>query len=235
MQFIENSLFGVRAAVYELARGADEPRFMLLPMIHIGAPSYYRDVRSKLVQCDAILFESVRSLRGSILTLSYRILVRRKRLGLVTQGSALPLRDLPVRLIHGDVTVDQFAESWGRVRWHWRAALYIGAPILGVFRYLTATRQSLGKHMATEDLPSKDDAMREEYMPDVTETILHERDRNVVDRIRNIVQDKLAGRSLTGIVYGAAHMGAITNALMGDLGYRVVKSEWLWVFSYEDV
>jgi hypothetical protein len=233
LQFIESNLFGVRAAVYELARGADEPRFLLLPMIHIGAPTYYRDVHSKLAQCDSILFESVRSLRTEILTLSYSIVARRKRLGLVTQRSALPLRDLPARLIHGDVTAAQFAEGWGRLPWHWRAALYIGAPLYGTYLYLTATRRSLGKRQSTDDVPSSEQAMREDQLPGFAEAIVHARDRKVIENIQAILRDKATGRSMTGILYGAGHMAAITTALMGNR-YRVVKAEWLSVFDYDD-
>ncbi len=234
MQFIENNLFGVRAAVYELACGADVPRFLLLPMIHIGAPAYYQDVRSKLAQCDTILFESVRSLRARILTLSYSILARRKRLGLVTQGSALPLRDLPAKLVHGDVTAVQFADDWRRLPWQLRAALYIGAPLLGTYLYLTATRRSLGKRLPTDDLPSTEQVMREDQMPAFQEAIVHARDRKIIENIRAILRDNATGHSMTGILYGAGHMAAITTALMGSLGYRVVKAEWLSVFDYED-
>jgi hypothetical protein len=231
LQFIESSFFGVRAAVYELARGDDDPRFLLLPMIHIGAPSYYQGVRAKLSQCEIILFEGVRSLRGAILALSYGIVARRKGLGLVTQRSALPLRDLPAKRIHGDVTGAQFAQDWGRVPWHWRAALYLGAPLFGTYLYLTATRRSLGKHLSTDDLPSREEVMFDDR---ISEAIVHARDRKVIESIHAILQDQTTGRSLTAIMYGAGHMGAISTVLMESLRYRVVKAEWLSVFDYDD-
>lgn len=203
-------------------------------MIHIGSPTYYQDIHSRLTPCDIILFEAVRSPRVAILTLAYRILARRKRLGLVTQNSALPLSGLSAKLIHGDVSAEQFGEAWSHVPWLWRAALYVGAPLFGVYLYLTATRRSLGKHLSKEDLPSRKEAMSEEQMPGVQEAIVHARDRKIIESIREILQNEVAGNSLVGIVYGAGHMSAITTALMGGLRYRVTKAEWLSVFEYDD-
>lgn len=170
----------------------------------------------------------------AILTLAYRIVAHRRRLGLVTQSSALPLRNLSAKLIHGDVTAVQFAESWGRLPWAWRAALYVGAPLFGAYLYLTATRRSLGKYLSKEDLPSSEETMSADRMPGVEEAIVHARDRKVTESIQAILRNKTAGRSLVGILYGACHMGAITTTLMGSLRYRVVRAEWLSVFEYED-
>jgi hypothetical protein len=168
------------------------------------------------------------------LTLSYSIVARRKRLGLVTQRSALLLRDLPAKLIHGDVTAAQFAEDWGLLPWHWRVALYIGAPLFGTYLYLTATRRSLGKRLSTDDVPSTEQAMREDRLPEFAEAVGHARDRKIIENIQAILLDKASGRSMTGILYGAGHMAAITTALMGSLRYRVIKAEWISVFEYDD-
>lgn len=122
-------------------------------MLHIGAQSYYSDVRAKLARCNAIVFEGVSSLRVRLLTMSYSIVARRRRLGLVTQDSALRLRDLPVELIHGDVAAEQFADGWSRIPWYYRAAIYIAAPLFGIYLYLTATRRSIGRNLSKDDLP----------------------------------------------------------------------------------
>jgi hypothetical protein len=70
-------------------------------MIHIGSPDYYSQVHKELDECDIVLYEGVRTPRVRVLTLSYRIVARRKRLGLVAQDASL-LRDLRGRLIHAD-------------------------------------------------------------------------------------------------------------------------------------
>jgi hypothetical protein len=63
VQFIENNVLGVRAALYSLVRPDGAPRFLLFPMIHIGSPDYYSQVHKKLDDCDIVLFEGVRTLR----------------------------------------------------------------------------------------------------------------------------------------------------------------------------
>ena len=42
MQYIENSVFGVRAALYTLARKIGAPRFLLFPMVHIEGPPVFK-------------------------------------------------------------------------------------------------------------------------------------------------------------------------------------------------
>jgi hypothetical protein len=133
MQYLENSVVALRAAHYVLAHQRLQAKFYLFPMIHVGSASFYAQVGSRLAVCDDILFEGVRSMRGRILTLSYRLLTRRKRLGPVLQSAALPLRKVGPRLICGDVSSDEFevtgAASLGtRVSWSW-CALQCSGPI----------------------------------------------------------------------------------------------------------
>lgn len=48
-------------------------RFVLFPMIHLGAPEFYAEVAQRLRQCDLILTEGVGGRRTSVVTLSYRL------------------------------------------------------------------------------------------------------------------------------------------------------------------
>lgn len=231
MQFIENSVLAVRAAHYVLARDSESPRFELFPMIHVGSADYYAQVRGRLDSCDTILFEGVGTLRARIMTLSYSLLTRRRRLGLVTQRSALPLTDLRAKLVHADVTAEEFYEKWGRVPWHWRVAVAICAPSLGVYRYFTATRRSIGKRLTVDDLPSREAALSGESLQQLDDVIMGSRDKKLVAKLEDILAQSRSDHTI-GIVYGAAHMRAVTAALMGKLRYRVVQSEWLTVFDY---
>lgn len=117
--------------------------------------------------------------------------------------------------------------------WYWRAAIYIAAPLFGTYLYLTATRRSLGKRLSRDDLPSSEAVMDEDRLPDLTNAILHARDRKVIENLQAILRDTCPRNSLIGIVYGAGHMGAITAALMGTLKYRVIRAEWLSIFDYD--
>jgi hypothetical protein len=88
MQFIEKNSFNVRSAVYHLKKDG-APDFLLFPMIHVGSQTFYDDIAQRLMTCDLILAEGVASKRAHLLTLSYRIIKRIRRMDLVTQQDAL--------------------------------------------------------------------------------------------------------------------------------------------------
>jgi hypothetical protein len=202
-------------------------------MIHIGTADYYAQVRSRLQSCDVVLFEGVRSFRVLLLTLSYRLVAHRKRLKLVAQTDALPLWGLRARLINADVAPGDFDQSWSRIPWHLRIAIAIGAPLLGAYRYLTATRDSIGRRLSLEDIPTADQALRADAMPELDEAILHSRDLKLVAAVEAVLTVD-ARPDTVGIVYGAGHMRVVTDVLLQKYRFRVAQAEWLTVFDYAD-
>ena len=85
MQFIEKNSFNVRSAVYHLKKDGAGLEFLLFPMIHVGSKEFYDDVSRRLGACDLILMEGVNSRKGQILTLSYQVVKKIRRMDLVTQ------------------------------------------------------------------------------------------------------------------------------------------------------
>jgi hypothetical protein len=230
VQFIESNVFGVRAALYSLVRPDGAPRFLLFPMIHIGSAEFYSQVHKKLDECDVILFEGVRTFRARMLSLSYRIVARRRRLGLVAQDASL-LRGLHGQLIHADVAPGEFKDNWSQIPAHIRFAILLIAPLYGGYHYLTATKESIGKKMKSEDLASADEIMRGDFAPGLDKAIITSRDTKLIASIDSIVNSPVTPTTV-GIVYGAGHMKAVTAALMEKHHYRVNRSEWLTVFDY---
>jgi hypothetical protein len=199
-------------------------------MIHIGSPDYYSQVHKKLDECDIVLYEGVRTLRVRVLTLSYRIVARRKRLGLVAQDASL-LRGLRGRLIHSDIAPGEFNDNWSQVPWHIRLAILLIAPLYGGYHYLTATKESIGRQMKREDLASADEVMRGDFAPAIDAAIVTTRDAKLVAAIDSMIVSTDTPTTV-GIVYGAGHMQAVTAALIEKHHYRVNGSEWLTVFDY---
>lgn len=97
-----------------MVRRATPLRFVLYPMIHIGAPGFYEEVMSGLQSCDLAVVENGApgSATVAVLTGAYRITTRNRRLGLVTQR--LPLAELGVPVVRPDVGATEFASGWGR-------------------------------------------------------------------------------------------------------------------------
>jgi hypothetical protein len=202
-------------------------------MIHIGSAAYYAEVRTRLKGCDLILFEGVRTPSGKMLTLAYRLVARRKRLNLVVQNVALPLKGLGPRLVCADVTSGEFRENWVGIPWHLRVLLVLGAPIYGAYQYLTATRESIGRRLSTEDVSSHEDAQSREMNPEFHKAFLERRDAKLGAAVEAVLAEREAP-AIVGVIYGAAHMRSVTDLLMSKHGFRVARAEWLTVFDYAD-
>ena len=231
MQYLENSAIALRAAHYVLVKDPPQVKFLLFPMVHIGSSDYYAQVRAGLAGCDSILFEGVRTLSGQMLTLAYRLVARRKRLDLVVQNVALPLKGLAPRLICADVSSGEFTENWADIPWPLRLALLLGAPIYGAYQYLTATRESIGRHLSTEDVPNREDTELRDHSPEFHNALLDRRDAKLIAAVEAAVAERTAP-AVIGVIYGAAHMRSVTDVLMSKYHFRVAHAEWLTVFEY---
>jgi hypothetical protein len=200
-------------------------------MIHIGSAEFYQEVRKRLDRCDVVLFEGVGSFAVKVLTTSYTFAARRKRLGLVTQSEALPLREMRGVLVHGDVPGSGFDAAWRAVPWHWRVAVMVCAPLYGAWLYLTASRESIGRRLRTEDLEAREDVLRFEAVPQLEDAIATKRDASLAIAITGLLE-RPGDHTRAGVIYGAAHMRVVTRLLIEKHGYRVVDAEWLDVFRY---
>lgn len=224
---------GLRAACYRLCSERHSAVFLLFPMIHIGTSEYYQDVCSRLSECDVVLFEGIHSFRTRLLTTSYRWVAKRSRLDLATQSLDLKLADLPLRLVHADVTGGEFEQGWRQIPKTQRVALMCLSPLYGFWLYLTASRESLGKHLGLEDLPSRDDTLHQEQRVGVERAFLGARDRKLMSCIDEVIHEGGASQTI-GVVYGAAHMRSALQHLISERNYQISGCDWLTVMGYEE-
>jgi hypothetical protein len=140
MQFIEKNSFNVRSAVYRLQKLNNALEFVLFPMVHIGSKQFYDEVRQRLLNCDLILVEGVRSKKVSLLTLSYRAIRKIKRIDLVTQQEALKISDLSERIINADMGGKNFDNRWAELPVMLRIQLLLLLPIYVSYLLLWGTR-----------------------------------------------------------------------------------------------
>jgi hypothetical protein len=231
VQIVESSSFGVRAAIYRFARPGGELEFELFPMIHIGEQSFYDSVRARLNECDMVLFEGVSSVRGRILALSYTLMAKRKRLGLVCQGDALSRTAIESRLVHADISAPEFAKFWSHVPLWQRLMFYVAAPLFGAYGYLLASRQSIAGRCGTDDLQSRDDVLAfDDDFEALDDAILTRRDGRRLSCVLRCHNEFGRERKRTAVLYGAAHMPAVVCLLRERLGYQVTHADWVTVF-----
>jgi hypothetical protein len=231
MQFIEKSWLGVRSAVYHLKHDEDGPEFILFPMVHVGSREFYAEVSRQLADCDLILAEGVASRKANLLTLSYRVVRRIKRMDLVTQREGLNTKSLRDRILRVDMTGRAFDERWSALPWKLRMQLYFFLPVFVAYMFLRGTRAMLAEHLALEDLPSREEVLEaDESFAPLDALVIDERDRQLVRSLEEIYLAKQQTGKKVGVLYGARHMRCAADYLLHTLNYRVAKAEWVTVF-----
>lgn len=231
MQFIEKNAFNVRSAIYRLKKGDDEFEVVLFPMIHIGEKDYYREVKRRLAECDVIFVEGVMSKRVALLTRSYRVIEKIKRLGLVTQ-SALKLTEFGGKVVNADMSAHEFETGWSHLPLATKILLSLAMPFYVIYLYLFATRNLIAGHLALDDLPSRDEILQQgNEWEKVDDLIVDRRDRKLIRALEKFYAEGVGKKKLVGIVYGAMHMRAVSDFLLGKLGYSVVDAQWITVFN----
>jgi hypothetical protein len=228
MQFIEKNSFNVRSAVYHLKKDG-APEFLLFPMIHVGSQTFYDEIAQRLMTCDIILAEGVVSKRANLLTLSYRIVKRIKRMDLVTQQDALRAAAFRGKVTNADMAGNAFDARWSSLPLSLRIQLFFLLPVYILYLLFFGTRQTLAENIALEDLPSEDEILLEgERFADLDSLLIDERDRTLLGNIKRVYES--GGTKTIGVIYGARHMRSAVDFLMRTLNYHVAKAEWVTVF-----
>jgi len=232
MQLIEVSVTGVRSAVITLRSAGTPMRVILVPMIHLGSPGYYRSVTARLAGCDLIVAEGVsgRSVVASALTLAYRLPARSRRLGLTVQD--IDYASLGIPIVRPDVTARQFRERWRSVPALQRLAVWCLVPPFALAFALLGTRRTLSRYLALDDLPTPLEDQARQMIPQLTELLLDHRDGLLVDCLASIHQAHQSESIDVAVVYGAEHMRAVAHELLRRYGYRPREAEWLNVFDF---
>jgi hypothetical protein len=229
MQIIEQTgLFGVRSAVLTFERSGCATRFVVVPMLHIGLPEFYREVQERLDECDVVVAEGVAGVRTRIVTLAYRLAGRVRRGGLVQQSRALDLSRLSGTVVCPDLSAREFATGWARVARWLRWGLLVMAPLFGLWMLMVGPRRVLGSDLTIEDQLS---AQEEEYSDEQLDALLVDtRDRVLIAELGNQIQGHADDPTpwMVGVCWGAAHVRAVAPALLKQ-GFQIRKAEWVSV------
>jgi len=232
MQLIEVSVTGVRAAAITLKAPDTAMRIILFPMLHIGSAGYYHSVTARLTNCDLIVTEGISgaSVTAWALTLAYRIPAHNRRLGLNVQS--VDYAGLGIPVVRPDMTARQFRASWRSVPLLHRLAIWFLVPPFAVSFALLGTRRTLSRYLSTEDLPDPVEAQARQLSPQLHEALLDHRDRLLTHCLASIHEARRSDDIDVAVVYGAAHMPAVTHELLRRYGYRPRTAEWLTVVDF---
>jgi hypothetical protein len=232
VQIIEVSIAGVRSALLTLSSRSSSLTFVVYPMVHVADPAFYRQVQQHLVHADVVdgVGDSVTT---RALTLTYRILPRRRRSGLVEQK--LDYQALRGEVIRADMTGSEFTTSWKSIRWRDRALIWCIIPFFVVLGLCGSQRWLMQRSvkLQMDDLPTNQEVIDSEATEDLERVLVSERDQ-LINRALVEVHSRRQGERLTvAVVYGAGHVPAILDGLY-RLGYRVQSGDWLTVMAASD-
>jgi len=231
MQFIEKNSFNVRSAIYRLRKDGQDLEFILFPMIHVGSKEFYDEVSDRLAKCDLILAEGVDSKKAKLLTRSYRIVKKIKRMDLVTQQEGMKVASFRAKLMNADMEGRAFDEQWSSLPLVLRAQIFLLMPVYVIYLFLFGTRETIAENIAVEDLPSSNEILlQDDDFDKLDALIIDERDRRLIRNIASLHEANGQVKKTVGVVYGAKHMRNVTSFLLHKLKYRITKAEWVTVF-----
>ena len=231
MQIIEVTGLGVRSAVIRLRRRDTALQFVLYPMIHMARHGFYRDVTKRLRKAHLIVVEGVHGGRTSplflALTLSYRVLRLNRRAQLVEQD--IDYKALGVPVIRPDVSADEFRDDWRRVPIWDRVIMWLALPVVILVRLVGGTSAIWTRAVALEDLPTPEEEVMAEAMPEMNEAFLDRRDRRLLAALYALHDQRCDEAIEVAVVYGAGHVPAIVRGLADTYGYKPRSADWLIV------
>jgi hypothetical protein len=233
MQIIECSIIGLRAARHVLTSPNAATIVTLFPMIHVGTEAFYRQVYDDAGAHDVMLVEGVRSPVVKMLTSSYRW-INTGKLDLVVQPRSPSDGSVKARVVHADLTREEFTRQWHKVPIWLRFLATVLAPIVGLKRRFFASRESIAKNLELEDRLSSEEILAWDPMfaafkrciVGVRDERLIARLSHEIDRPVEVEQRKIA------VVYGAEHMRAVLTELKRR-GFRTSGGTWQTVFAFD--
>jgi hypothetical protein len=231
MQIVESAHWAVRTARLCLTGPQTAIQVTLFPMLHIGESEFFRTVYQDAFSHDVVLVEGVRSPIARRITRSYRWIAKSKSLGLIVQPRYPSSAGCHAEIVDADLSHDEFRNVWRDVPLWQRALIFVACPIVGIQLGWFGSRERLAKGLSLDDLLSREEALN--FGPEtvaLTRAILHARDRRLIARLKEKLDDPRPEMRRLAIVYGARHMRAVLRELT-DRDYHVERAEWLTVFS----
>lgn len=220
-------MLGLRTARM-LFRHRDRPASVtLFPMVHVGEAAFYAEAYADAFSHDVTLVEGVKSPVVRHLTRSYRWLDFRA-LDLVLQPKVPPQEEVASRIVHADLSTDEFHREWRQVARWLRGVIFLLAPLVGLRRRLTGSREKLAHRMSLEDRRSAEEVLTWRVAKEgLARSLIHARDERLLECLAAEIE---GGEPRIAVVYGAQHMRAVVREL-SRRGFHCSESRWQTIFS----
>jgi hypothetical protein len=235
VQIIEVSVSGVRSAALQLRRPETSLRFRMYPMIHVGLPSFYADVATRLRDCDLIVAEGIEGLseETAAITTMYEQSTRGRGSSMVVQN--IDYDGLGPPVIYPDMTGADLDRS---IREHIslsdRLLLRAASPVVGLLSRFVGPEILMNPFLTVDDLPTAQQQAMDDRFEGDRKVFVDDRDALVNEALSGIYEQHSMDAMAVGVVYGAAHVPGIFRFLSRTYRYRVVRAEWMKpVFTFQ--
>jgi pheromone shutdown protein TraB len=143
-------------------------------------------------------------------------------------------QSLPGEVFCPDMPAEEFQARWQQIpRWQ-RAATVGMVGSLTAIQRLFGSRwlQLLLEDSSLEDLPSNEEVLQPQLLPEVDKLLVDERDQRLVAALDDLHQRRAEEPLTVAVVYGAAHVRAVVIGLWRH-GYRVHAGDWLTAMTFD--
>ncbi|WP_203979236.1 hypothetical protein [Planotetraspora silvatica] len=182
-------------------------------MLHVAEQAFYDQVSERLRECDLIVAEGQPYADLPL----HRRLARIRADGLVHQLVGLEVESLDIPVLWPDEDDETKPARWLNI---------VIDTVAAVPDWLMAIRWP-GRAIDITDLTGHDGWAGGRAKTAWRRAILHDRDKQLLDCLARIHQERGKEPITVGVPWGAAHMIAVAGYLFSELGYRVVAAEWL--------
>lgn len=239
MQITEVTGLAVRSAAITLRRQESPMEFRLFPMVHFAAPSFYAQVRRRPRGCALIVAEGVAkpAQQPKAVNLTNRFFPRSRQDRVVAQTDEAVLPE-GVPVIRPDVSPAEPVLDLRGIPGLTRMATLMGvnlalisnAEVVGTALAVGGPRVLCTKDLEIHDFPF---TVREEQILDtpLAHMAMDARDQMLLEALARVHEARALEPIRVGVVYGAAHMPAVSNGLADRFGYRPRDAEWMTVFA----
>jgi len=224
MQLTEVSIIGIRSAVIQLRHPTEPLTVLLFPMIHMGKPTFYRNVTRLLRQCDVVVAEGIDrpSSTGYAYVLAARLTLQHGARQLVRQDIDYEALGIPV--IWPDTCWGGSGRMGGLGLLGWLDVVLF-TPVLAIAMLMGGRNWLLKLRLEISD----NSEVRAPFLDHVLRVA---RDADLLDALDQVLVDWHGRPATIAVVYGAAHMPAVVPHLTERHGFRARGGEWLDVITF---
>ncbi|MEM6723990.1 MAG: hypothetical protein AAF598_08125 [Bacteroidota bacterium] len=228
MRFYESTSFFLRVIVVDYFSKTTGITLRLMPMFHIGEPSYYDAILKEANDCEVILYENMDLRKRRIDRQWGRYTQVAKQLNLVSQIDYFPYDQVKPPLIHADLKGQKAQQAWNQLSWKAKLEYRIIAPLKFRLESFGLTRQKLSKAFMT--------AAEEAYLAfgpveevgGLEHLLTKTRDQIILETIQAQLEQPTA--KTIGLLYGAAHMKRVAHYLTSKHNFIIQDARFIRVY-----